>query len=438
MFGAITKSEANAMLNNARTYSPQLTFVEFAAWFHAVSVVCASSINGVSLAEWNVTKFYIRNVANAAKRFAVPVYRYINDSNADNSWGASLSRYFRYVFIDATTTSGIAPALYTASLSRTTATHSRFNLFYPILVSLLGTPLKVLLEVAALAYLFVILPLMIASMAIVAPIFYALGRVNDYKEILDNLLGTFPSAFGIILTALISNINPIFLLKTILIDPVLCLRTINQINTVVNTEPELLRRVSSVRTPSPLRSVRHISNATLTYKPTPSEIVATLNLSDGIRSSVVINAVKELGSGYVFKLQNTLWDPLKATSRDLVFKVFNADETNNMGSIRIKIGSVNTLTLKFTETVDPHDQICIAIVFTKIVKSIAVAVNTATPMLDISACPSVTEDIITSNIRGLNTGATTDIVFIDRKTSISSNTPETTRYKPTAQELVLV
>jgi len=398
---------------------PQLMWFEFLAWKSSGFLAGHAALETDMLFDKPLRRAYVASIARAEKTFAQPVVKHMVKqmdkkrlaNSSDNSWLENIGTYFRYVWIDAIATSGLVAALYTSSLRKDGLKHSRWNAGYPILVGMLGLPLKAILVAAAI----VSIPLMVIA-SFVAGVAYVAGARKTAKAIMDSVI----SVIGIIATVPVSHL---FLFpKTLLWDTSLSVSVINRSNTNVKEraiqqkEKELEELVarntssSNIQTKSP-----DIQNVKV------PEIVATFDIADGLRTDLVTDATKELGGAYFVQPQLSTYDPRNYVRKEFVLEILSSDKKKTLGTIHMRSGH-NNLKLQFSKGADVYLQDSLALAFTKMVLNIAHEAKSSAPIkLDISDSLAK-EERIAGNIPGLNKGLVAHVKFEDRKRG--SDVPE--------------
>jgi hypothetical protein len=194
-------------VKKARINLPQQMFLETLAWLDAFSVVAHRAMGvAQTLLKSDSSKNLATAITDAERAFAVPVYEYmIKDKPATVSTGRKsiVSRvigyavkylgyvvrpsvkYLGYVLVDATSTAGVAPSLYTNSVIKNIKPYNKdSNILYRFLVFTSVVALKVILFAMSIAAL----PIIIIS-AVAAGIAYITGFRSAAKTIM-NLIGT--------------------------------------------------------------------------------------------------------------------------------------------------------------------------------------------------------------------------------------------------------
>lgn len=360
------------VVDEFRRENPQLTLIELAAWLDAVRIDgSVRQLGGLGLVKGRAyTTSFVKSISSAEERFSIPARDYIKARLSDQGWFARVTRYFGYVWIDATATSAVAGFLYAASLRQSGLQLSRFNSLYPWLVTALGTPLKLLLVAAAIPS-FVILMATLIVFTVVNLLAYISGNGRPLEQTLGALGAMSGSVLGIIATVAISNINPIFLLKTVFVDPLLCVRVINEIN--LDIEDAALFKASS--SPPTVASTPFGPTPSATPAPIQGDlaykIIATFTTTAGIRNDAVLKAAENFGYGYVFKRTLSEWSPRNFSSKGIEFTIQSDGVKDILATAQFKkINDHNILSLQFTKEATVDDKHRIPAGFRKMVENI--------------------------------------------------------------------
>lgn len=389
-------------IDEFRRRNPVVTTPELAAWLDSRNNG-PRGFGGLSLVNGRkYTTLFVKSVSSAEEIFSIPVADYISAHNSDNGLPAMFVRYFCYVWIDATATSSIVNLLYTASLRQSDYRASRFNSMYPLLVTVLGTPLKLLLVAAAILALIIFAATGIVLGA-VDWFVYIIGNRQPFEETLGRLGAISQSVLGIISTVAISNINPILLLKTLLVDPIMCMQIINKINQGLDIDaqsPDILLRRIGANTVSSI-PVSPASDLTLTPGPIQEEervyndITATFIITNGIRNDVLADARKNFGYGYVLSSKALKWDSLNFYRQVVVeFEIHSNGVKNILATMQFKkIMDGNIISMQFTKEATDDDKHRISAGFGKMLEKITSSQEAAAnkPNIEITNCDIASE-----------------------------------------------